>query len=91
MAKLTKRQSIKFFEEVEADDIYQVRNGRVISITKEEFMEKLKNAQNAPIIIPHGIGYYVRFWVRDPNFKPLRYADDWTVIGSLKVSNSATA
>lgn len=91
MAKLTKRQSIKFFEEVEVVDIYQIRNSRVISITKEEFMEKLKNAQNAPIIIPHGIGYFVRFWVRDPNFKPLRHADDWTVIGYSRAVNGATA
>lgn len=92
MAKLTKRQSIKFFEEVEVVDIYQIRNSRVIHVTKEEFMEKLKNAQNAPvIIIPYGSRYSVRFWIKDPNFKPLRHADDWTVIGYSRAVNGATA
>lgn len=94
MAKLTKRQSIKFFEEVEVVDIYQIRNSRVIHVTKEEFMEKLKNAQNAPvIIIPSASGsrYYVRFWIKDPNFKPFRHADDWTVIGYSRAVNGATA
>lgn len=92
MAKLTKRQSIKFFEEVEVFDIYQIRNSRVIHVTKEEFMEKLKNAQNAPvIIIPCGSRYFVRFWIKDPNFKPFRHADDWTVIGYSRAVNGATA